>query len=235
MQQSLFGVVLPFGTDPTGRYLYRLAVEAFGLRPHAAGTSTTNHKVLPSCFLGLGDHVYPTGSPPHQQAHRNTDQSNVSTPSDDTSQNGWVFFQLGYLEALDSSKTPKPQLDKLPPHRDPTPHDIEEDWEETGFVVVARINSEGYTQGIYVVADLFPEIPGKDERKRVVGDNWGRPPHSDDKRFFCARVGRCLGDIWFLDSTGYVSDGGYQTQLVWAEKMEDEVELVLVEKAGQEA
>ena len=54
---------LPFETDPTRRYLYRLIPEAFALCPHYPTTSTSAYKPLPSYFLGLNDDIYPTAPP----------------------------------------------------------------------------------------------------------------------------------------------------------------------------
>ncbi|KAJ9149596.1 hypothetical protein NKR19_g5635 [Coniochaeta hoffmannii] len=79
---------LPFGTDPTGRYYYRMICDAFGLLPHSAEPPTTTHKVLPSYFLGLNDDVYPANSPPHQRARRATNRSTASAESDDIDKNG---------------------------------------------------------------------------------------------------------------------------------------------------
>ncbi|OIW24322.1 hypothetical protein CONLIGDRAFT_108622 [Coniochaeta ligniaria NRRL 30616] len=202
---------IPMGCNLEQTLLYRVVPDPFGLRPHDTTPPATDHQVLPLCFLGVNETVQPR-QPSLPLARRMTNLSERSTMSaeSDNDQPGFAFFQIGKLEWLDSYTDSDTELDEL----------NEADWVDSGFCVVARLGLTGYTDGIFVVADMFPMNEETAEREQITGPNWGIPPHSKDLQFSCARVGSRLRDM------------GAAKALVWADMIEHPVELVWLKIMG---
>jgi hypothetical protein len=208
---------LPFGCDKQRTVLYRLLVNPWELQPHqTAPPTTTASQVLPDWFLGLNSTIQPR-YPALPLSHRKaglSEQSTASADSDDAEQSpGFEFFQLGRLEWVEDSPWDRAQAGFYGPDGP--------DWLDTAFVVVARLSNTGHCDGIYIVADMFPEDEtGK--REAIVGPEWGKLPGAGpEQQFSCARVGRCLGDLVSFD-----------TELKWTDVIEHPVELVRLKVTG---
>jgi hypothetical protein len=153
---------------------------------------------------------------------------------------GFIFFQLGPLESI------KRKEGRLGPWKDEEEDEIEEntphEWEDTGFVLVARLSRSGHLDGIYAIYDMTyeytcdeewrPDRAGANEEPEITKTHlWGIPPTdlfwwrkpAQERwkcQFSCAKLGPSLSSF------------GRGRQVVWTEKINHPVELVRVKRLG---
>ncbi|EAQ88290.1 predicted protein [Chaetomium globosum CBS 148.51] len=184
------GVLIPIGFD--GPIIYRLIVHPWELRPHlleddvaslfdmsqwsewSEPSASSCDSLLPSYFLGVNLTVKPCQPPcdgPGNPSEIST--RSVESADADVDAPGFTFFQLGDLEYTGRTNGREgPWLDS---NEERAYSSYIEGWAETGFVVVARLNPSGRTDGIYVVYDMCrdiaarkdPEYPSAKETKII--------------------------------------------------------------------
>ncbi|KAK3938960.1 hypothetical protein QBC46DRAFT_355417 [Diplogelasinospora grovesii] len=206
---------IPIGFDK--HHLYRLVPEPYGLQPQSVALpeDCDYATLLPECILGLNSTVQPKEpTVPTSRRQANLSEESVRTAESDDDAPGFVFFQLGELEAA-----PYPQKDDAEgwPCVDGVFQGDDYDWKPTGFYLVAKLNPFGSADGIYAIYNMFPEDEFTGTRDQITHDKWGLLPTVStevETQFSCARIGRRLGDL------------GENHRMVWEEQIEHPVELV---------
>ncbi|RKU41486.1 hypothetical protein DL546_005232 [Coniochaeta pulveracea] len=193
---------LPIGTDPARKIMYRLKPDPFSLLPHRRDPPNTDRELVAQTLLGVNENVQPRYPRSRRQANY-SEESTRSAESDDSSP-GFEFFQLGTLEYCRNYEGERSKyLDS-------------QDWQDTGFAVVARLGRGGHRDAICVVADFFPMDPETGERNPIKeGDRWGRPPHPEGAQFSCATIGRRLADMGFNKVLNWENCIKRPVELVW--------------------
>lgn len=155
---------------------FRLAPNPRLLAPTTADSDheQTQRDVLPHIMLGVNKNVEPL--PTDQQKRKrtrkenNSDESNEST--DSTSNNdetGFVFYQLGRLEYVSADQW------------DPTIQDPNSlFWQDSGYVVVVLIDSNGNGADTYLLYNFRPLEDGT--RHQVDDSEWGWLPGDTIRR-----------------------------------------------------
>ncbi|KAK8160655.1 hypothetical protein IWX90DRAFT_274456 [Phyllosticta citrichinensis] len=119
--------------------LYRLHPEFDGLLPHGKATRQS----LPLEFLGVNTNVAPqTGS------RRTAD----SAESDDVGNECFVAHQLGELTSWSRDKK------RLRPSDEGEKYKNSDNWEKTGFFVVAQLSFSGIAERLYLIVDSFSQL-----------------------------------------------------------------------------
>ncbi|KAH6844822.1 hypothetical protein B0I37DRAFT_378378 [Chaetomium sp. MPI-CAGE-AT-0009] len=208
-----YPIVVPMGFD--GDILYQLATDAFILGAHPQEdtmAAPSSDPLLRTCFLGVNLTVQPP-EPSGPMSRRHYGLNKISTrpaKGDHTDSPGFVFFQLGQLQYANPKNGRKGPWD----------------WQDTDFVVVARLGASGRVDGIYAIYNMLEyddqedSLEGRDEDVIVCirHPNWGIPPTAKltgrKDQFSCAKLGPRLSSF------------GKDRRIFWTEKIEHPVELV---------
>ncbi|KAL6867787.1 hypothetical protein J3F83DRAFT_761206 [Trichoderma novae-zelandiae] len=203
---------IPVGYQQTT--LYRLVPSLDSLIPQSRRCPSTDRQVLDTAFLGVNTTVQPPepARPLDRRALNLAEQSTQPAESDDAEAPGFVFHQLGALECVECEAA-----DEMPSTLEQG--DDSDDWEPTGFSVVARLSPTGHMAGVYAIYNMNPVNPETLKREPVTRGGWGIPPSSTGERFSCARIGSTLRDF------------GFKFELAWDEQVHHPVELVRAVKS----
>ncbi|UKZ96172.1 uncharacterized protein TrAFT101_010972 [Trichoderma asperellum] len=204
---------IPLGYENTT--LYRLLPSLYSLEPQKAGYPDTDLEVMEAAFLGVNTTVQPRepSLPLNRRALNLSEQSTKSAESDDAEAPGFVFHELGELQCLECETA-----EEMPTTLEEG-DDRDEDWEQTGFSVVARLNVSGHINGVYVIYNMKPHDEYTRKREQITHSNWGIPPSSPGEQFSCARIGNNMRDFDF------------KNKLIWNDQIQHPVELVWVVKS----
>ncbi|PTB62963.1 hypothetical protein BBK36DRAFT_1162742 [Trichoderma citrinoviride] len=198
---------IPVGYEQTT--LYRLVPSLDRLVPQSSECPQTSYQVLDTAFLGVNTTVQPRepARPLNRRAPNLSEQSTQSAESDGADAPGFVFHQLGALECVECETAAE-----MPSTLEQG--DDSDDWEPTGFAVVARLSPAGRMDGVYAIYNMNPVDLDTFKREPVTNATWGIPPSSPEEQFSCARIGNKLGDF------------GFKFELAWTEQVHHPVELV---------
>lgn len=207
---------IPIGYE--GTTFYRLLPSIHNLTPQNEKYPKTSHDILDPAFLGVNTTVQPRepSLPLNRRALNLSEQSTQSAESDDADAPGFVFHELGELEYMDfETAAEMPTTLK-------EGDDIINEWEPTGFSVVARLNYFGRINGVYVIYNMRPydRHEGTGMRIQITDDEWGIPFSAPELQFSCARIGNALQDF------------GFKKKLEWKEQTQHPVELVWTVRAS---
>lgn len=211
--------IIPIGSDR--HFLYRLVAEPHGLQSQDRNSSSTtktsdSHPLIEFVILGLNPTVQPQepAVPTNRQIANLSETSTHSAESEDDNQApGFIFFQLGELEYTSYNQ-------------EQGWSSTEDDWEKTGFNLVARLGEFGQINGVYAIYNMYPFDEITQDYQQVTHRFWGIPPTGDseteepEEQFSVARIGDTLGSL------------SYAKPMLWTEKIKHPVELVRVKPAG---
>lgn len=200
--------------------------------------------MLGPCFFGVNVTVQPRRpAGPASGRRANLSEASIQTVESadaEADAPGFILFQLGFLDAAEREEgRPSPWKDK---EDGGIEWNVDYGWEETGFVLVARLSRSGHIDGIYAIYDMTyeylcdeewrPDRASPNEEPVITNtDLWGIPPtglfrchHPDRKcrkdQFSCAKLGPSLSSF------------GKDYRIVWTEKINHPVELVRVKRLG---
>ncbi|PVH97311.1 hypothetical protein DM02DRAFT_685475 [Periconia macrospinosa] len=151
-------------------------------------------QVLSDSFLAMNPHIVPLVRPSHYPRSGREDtsptESNAVSALRSEENDGFVFFQLGYLEYTECP------LEELENRR--YTHD---GWIDSKFAVVLRLTPEGIRDGVYIVFCLnFLYVdPCDGERSRYTytrtNYSWGYLPKNPDTQIFYAKIADRFEDL----------------------------------------
>ncbi|KAK8191499.1 hypothetical protein HDK77DRAFT_73206 [Phyllosticta capitalensis] len=193
---------VPLGS--TTNALYRLEPDVYSLL--ATKRPDVNIPLLKNyCFLGIK-----TKPSPRSQSQREANKSgkaHYSSNSDDP-ENGFMFHQLGEVTTWPIRKGAAIPANDSPIH--------DEDWKPTGYVLVARLNTSGRAESLYLIFNTWPFVEEIGERVEVKDPDWGHLPyepnsceHMSFARLYCSK-------------SSLLSDRDYSTPFEWGFEDADE-------------
>lgn len=152
---------IPLGYENTT--LYRLLPSMYNLVPQKNEYPETDLEVMKAAFLGVNTTVQPRepSRPLNRRALNLSEQSTQSAESDDAEAPGFIFHELGQLESLECETA-----EEMPTTLEEG-DDCDEDWEQTGFSVVARLSDSGHMNGVYIIYNMFPRSEYSHEREQI--------------------------------------------------------------------
>ncbi|KAF3483804.1 uncharacterized protein GIQ15_03128 [Arthroderma uncinatum] len=174
------------GKDKYGSH-YRISPQSDTLYPDKEFSPPGGNEPLPTSVLGVNLNVQPRNPPCRRRGHY-AEESNMSNESDDTSDTGFVFHQIGILEEwVGDSGIPKSKenISQGP-------------WFPTGFGVVVKFGRNGLADGIYIIYNFLPVDDCTYERAKCRSDHptWGYLGRRSDK-FAVAKIANQMSSLGF--------------------------------------
>ena len=182
---------IPVGKDENGDF-YRIIPDPSALLADVQDP-VTNHELVRQEFLGVDFNAQPPGRD-HRQTARLPEKSafsNNNKKNNDSSKDGFVFFQLGRVEVLFVEEEDE-EVESL--------EDAwEGDWMDTRFCAALRITNDGAADGVYLFYDFYcpDDMTGYRFPKRL-GEFWGYLGEGT-RQFSCARIANRLSDLKLFD------------------------------------
>jgi hypothetical protein len=210
--------------------LYRLRPNPEALEAPEHDTKDTR-TLLPKHILGVNTNIKHRAEETLLGTKRNRREASLSEESTETTHtddlndpdNGFAFLQLGNLLYTDDWGSGM--------------KDLEMKWRDSGYAVVATIESNGYIKDVYILYDFNPVDPCDNERYHINENaQWGLLPGDTVKRAG-VRIAKSLPQLlkstpeqdWLLDT---VCTNEYE--LVRAVLHESELPVVLRQKVRKE-
>ncbi|KAK7538537.1 uncharacterized protein J3D65DRAFT_332714 [Phyllosticta citribraziliensis] len=200
--------MIPLGR--TSKAFYALRPAPRGLRPDIEDREEEfpDVKVKDTAFIGVNTNR-PTNSPSSYlgDTHRDRRKEQRSNATDsEGDENGFVFHQLGILESA-----------RILPRAENDPTKCT--FKDASFFVVARLALSGVAEGLYIIYDKFPTDPEEGIRAEFPEKEVAPLPH-ETGQFSMAK----------LSGTSLLNGRNFNTQILWLEKRDSPVELVLAKE-----